>query len=282
MNDDDGPALVPQLPQQPYDHPFSGGVDTGHRLIEEQHVGLLDQGSGEEHPLLLATGQLADLADSVLKHAYTFECSAGFLAVAGVRSTDPADAAVKSHEYHVEGGDREVPVDGGALGYVGDVAAFVPDRLSVDVYVSGCRADQSQDRFDERALAGAVWADDSCEYTRGRVEDDVPQHWPAAVAGRTLVDVYREPRLVYRSWFHLSGQASSSAGNSGTEPPSALVMTLVLWISIPIKVPSGSPAGPSASEYSSRPRPAPPPASATASRTAWLVRGLMEIGRAHV
>ena len=37
------------------------GVDAVHRLVEQQHVGLLRQRARDEHALLLAAGELADL-----------------------------------------------------------------------------------------------------------------------------------------------------------------------------------------------------------------------------
>lgn len=38
------------------------GIDRIHRLIEEEQIGALDEGTGEHRPLLLTTRKLSDLA----------------------------------------------------------------------------------------------------------------------------------------------------------------------------------------------------------------------------
>ncbi len=38
-----------------------GPVDSAERLVEEDHVGLLGEGAGDQHPLSLASGELAEL-----------------------------------------------------------------------------------------------------------------------------------------------------------------------------------------------------------------------------
>ena len=52
------PASPPQLFQQPHDVVPGALVQVPGRLVGQQHLGLLDQGPGDGHPLLLAAGQL--------------------------------------------------------------------------------------------------------------------------------------------------------------------------------------------------------------------------------
>ena len=56
------PALVAQLRQQPHDRVLGRDVDAGERLVEQDHLALLRQRPGEEHPLPLPARELADLA----------------------------------------------------------------------------------------------------------------------------------------------------------------------------------------------------------------------------
>jgi hypothetical protein len=52
-------ALSPQGVEQPDDLVPGVLVQVPRRLVGEQHPGLLDQGAGDRHPLLLPAGQLA-------------------------------------------------------------------------------------------------------------------------------------------------------------------------------------------------------------------------------
>jgi hypothetical protein len=49
------------------------GVDTGERLVQEVEIGILRKRPGEEDALLLAAGQLADLARGEIGHADPIE-----------------------------------------------------------------------------------------------------------------------------------------------------------------------------------------------------------------
>ena len=53
------PALAPQGVEQGDDLVPGVLVQVPGRLVGEQHPGLLDQGAGDRHPLLLPAGQLA-------------------------------------------------------------------------------------------------------------------------------------------------------------------------------------------------------------------------------
>ena len=55
------------------DHLLRARVDAVHRLIEQQHVGLLRERAGDEHSLLLSAGELADLRVPRFEHADALE-----------------------------------------------------------------------------------------------------------------------------------------------------------------------------------------------------------------
>ena len=48
-------------------------VQRAERLVEQQHLGAVDQGSRQRHPLLLATGELGRLAVGELGHLHQLE-----------------------------------------------------------------------------------------------------------------------------------------------------------------------------------------------------------------
>ena len=58
----DGEAVVVELAEQVQDLVAGAHVDARGGLVDEQQVGRAEQGAGDEHPLLLAAGELADVA----------------------------------------------------------------------------------------------------------------------------------------------------------------------------------------------------------------------------
>jgi hypothetical protein len=81
MHGDHGLALVLQRLQDIDDGAFRGGVDAGERLVQQVEIRVLRQRPGEEHALLLAARQLADLAVREIRHADAVE--------AGLRARGP-------------------------------------------------------------------------------------------------------------------------------------------------------------------------------------------------
>ena len=62
MDGDDGFTLPPKPLQNAEDETLGRGIDASHRFVHEIDIGPLRQSAGDEGPLLLATGQLADLS----------------------------------------------------------------------------------------------------------------------------------------------------------------------------------------------------------------------------
>ncbi len=65
------------------DHFLRARVDAVHRLVEQEHVAFLREGASDEHPLLLAAGQLADLRAAICDHADPLEHAVDDFAVVG-------------------------------------------------------------------------------------------------------------------------------------------------------------------------------------------------------
>ena len=58
----DGEAVGVEVGEEVQDLVAGAHVDAGRGLVEQQHSGLAEQRPGDEHPLLLAAGELADVA----------------------------------------------------------------------------------------------------------------------------------------------------------------------------------------------------------------------------
>ncbi len=198
MDDDDGFAAGAQLAEDGDDGAFGDGVDGGEGFVHEIDAGVLDEGAGEEGALLLAAGELADLAVGEVLHADLFEGVHGGLAFALPGAANPAEAAVEAHGYDVEYGGGEVPVDAAALGDVADEAADLFVGLAVEPDCAGGAGDEFEGGLDEGAFAGAVGADYGHEDALGHAQVDVPDGGFAVVGDGEVVDLKGRSRAVLR------------------------------------------------------------------------------------
>src|SRR6188472_2077626 len=167
--EDRGP-LIAKLAQET-DHELLGRlVDSGHRLVEEEDRRFLNEGSCQEHTLLLASRELADRL-------------VGGAAIGRAGPTNPADPSVASHHHRLRRGDRECPVDRLALGNVRDVVALLVYRPSAERDRTAHLRGHVEDRLEERALAGAIGADDPDERPGRDRQVDVVQDGVVRVSG---------------------------------------------------------------------------------------------------
>ena len=111
MDAEDGFAAGVKALEKLDDGLLGGGVDGGEGFVHEVDFGILDEGAGEEDPLLLAAGELGDLAVGELADADLFEGGAGLFTLGFADAFEPTEFAVGSHGDNVEGADREIPVD---------------------------------------------------------------------------------------------------------------------------------------------------------------------------
>jgi hypothetical protein len=77
-----------------------------HRLVEQVDVRLLSQRAGKKDPPLLATRELADLPIGQVAHIHLLECALGHRPIDSADRTQPARAAVATHQHesaHREG-----------------------------------------------------------------------------------------------------------------------------------------------------------------------------------
>lgn len=104
---EDDLAVVPPLVEEAEDAVVRLCIDARHRLVEEDDVGLLGDGAGDEGAALLAAGQLADLASGKGADAEMGQRMLDDVVVLGVRALEPAAARVAPHHHDVADGDGE-------------------------------------------------------------------------------------------------------------------------------------------------------------------------------
>ena len=157
-------------------------VDAGHRLVEQEQVGLRRQRAGEEHAPPLAARQAPDLRPQVALHADLGERVVDGAAVVAARPPDRPEAREAAHHHDVLDGDRERPVDVLGLRDVGDAPRLAPGGRPEDLDPARPRGEQPGHQLEQRALAGAVGADDREQAAGLDGDRDVLERGPLAVA----------------------------------------------------------------------------------------------------
>lgn len=157
QRDDDGYPPRLELRKQAEDLVTRVHVEPGERLVHQHDLRLLRESPGDEHPLLLSSGESFDSMISEIDESDIVERLSGKPSVPGARSTKRSQAAGASHHHDIEDADRETPVDLAPLGHVGD-ADVPPGSMTMDLDRPGFRRQDSGDRLKKSALAGPVWA----------------------------------------------------------------------------------------------------------------------------
>ena len=94
-------------------------VDPGRGFVQQQHLRPAEQRPRDEHPLLLAAGELADVAISEAADAELLEHRVHFLPLVTRRPGQDAPSGPR-HQHDLGDGDREVPVDRPDLRHVAE------------------------------------------------------------------------------------------------------------------------------------------------------------------
>ncbi len=189
---DDRPPGVGLGLEDPHQVLLGRDVHTGHRLVEQIQVRPGRQRLGEEDTPTLAPGQLPDLAVALCGHADRVKCGGDGVAVLlSDRPTEP-DERDAPHHHDIADRDRKCPVHDLGLWHVGDPLGGQPWRRPEDLDRAGERLEQPGDGLQERALAGAVRADD-CEQRPDRdLEVHRVQGDAVAVAGGHVAEPDRQ------------------------------------------------------------------------------------------
>jgi hypothetical protein len=162
------------------------GVEGGHGFIEEEQVGLVDQGAGESNALFLAAGELVGVAlgEGVeLEHLEGFGDAAGDFRVGEFAGAEAEGDVFKDGEVREEGIALEDGVDGAAVGGEGgDVAAAEDDGAGVGDFQAG-------DDAEEGGFSAAGGAEEGDEFAVTDEEGDIAEDGGWAEALGEVKDV---------------------------------------------------------------------------------------------
>ena len=187
---DDRQPVAVQVAEEVEDLVAGPEIDTRGRLVHQQQLRSTEQCPGDEHSLLLASGQLANVPVGKRGDLETLQdrVDLGPLAAAAPR---PHASAGAGHEDALADRHREVPVDGLDLRDVADAQA----GRSVDG--AGARPYGAQERPQQGRLPRPRGADDPGELTFGDAQVDVDEGGRTAVRARHSLEL-DETRSVAR------------------------------------------------------------------------------------
>ena len=154
-------------------------VQARHRLVEQQELLRGAQGPGQEHPLLLAAGELSVAAVGKLRNAHPRHVlrrqTLFLLAVEGPE----AAAAQAAGQDDLPHGGGEVALHHGLLGQIADLVLH-QSVAGLDAAAQGRL--QAQQGLHQRALAGAVLSDDAQIVPRVDAEAEIPHNDAGIIA----------------------------------------------------------------------------------------------------
>ena len=217
MDGDDGGALGAESAQALEQGALGLGVHAGEGLVEEQQVGSLGEGAGEEDPLLLAAGELTDGAVGERAEPELLQAAAGFLPVPPVggpaahpRREEPVEAAGRAHLDDLQGRHREVPVHRLALGDVRHPRAHVGEGLAPEEGLPREGAEGAHGGVEERGLASPVGADDGRHGSLTGFPRHVPKGGDAAIGDGEGAQGERGPGFAAAEDHRTSASAAAS------------------------------------------------------------------------
>lgn len=152
----DSSSAAGMFEQNLVDHVTRGLINGVERFIEQEQAGILDQGSGKQHTLLLATRKLADLATSQAIQPQSFQRLADAVVILLARPTKPAQVDVPTRHHQVDNTERKLPIQVCTLGQVSGAMMASTDRVPIEFDCSGLGMKQPGDGFQQRALARPV------------------------------------------------------------------------------------------------------------------------------
>ena len=183
-HEDDGTVAV-DFGQQLVEACFEAAVQVGGRFVEDDDLGVGDDGPSQQGALQLSAAQGADglLLHSLQPHAG--DDLGGLGALVGSEACAEALAAAEAREDDFLDGDGKLTVDGCVLGQVADGKRrlSVGRALRMEGDGAALRLQQAEDALDECGLTTSVGADDSQKVAVVDGEVYVAQHGAAVVAG---------------------------------------------------------------------------------------------------
>src|SRR6185436_3901003 len=178
--DDDGLAQGAQLPEELAQLNAGPGVEPGRGLVEEQHLGVVNEGVGEAQALLHAPRQALDVGVALPGEIDQLEQVTDHpLALGRPETIAPTEEVQVLPDLHVV-------VDPKGVGHVAEDATYclgVPaNRRARDLGVAARRLEQGRQHPEHGRLAGPVRADESEDLAAFDREVDARNRHGAVVA----------------------------------------------------------------------------------------------------
>ena len=187
------------------------GIDAGGRLIEDEEVGVVDQGTTQAYLLLHSAGELAGGAVGERPQARGVKQGAD---AAGTLSVGHAEEPGEEVDV-LEDAELEVEVLAQTLGHEGDARAGgvtvggLGHVAAEDVYRAGLNLLRAGDQAHERGLADAVGADQADHTAGGDVEVEGVKRAGGPISVRDATDRCHRRRVMVRR----SGDAHAGGGH---------------------------------------------------------------------
>src|SRR5215470_4213486 len=167
-----------QVDQQLQDLRADGDVERGDRLVEDDQLGLQDEGAGDRQPLALAAAELVGKAVELVRlQADDLEHAARLVAALAARAD-----AVEAQRLRQVGADAHARIERGErvlkydLHLAPEGAELLPaaaqEVAAVQPHAASGRLDQPQDEARRRRLAAAALADETESFSPGEGEAD--------------------------------------------------------------------------------------------------------------
>src|SRR5439155_9714420 len=217
--EDGGAAVLPPLHQQVLHEPHVDGIEPRGRFVEDAQLGIAQEHGRDLHLLAHALAEAIDLPSRDVRQLD---------AVDPLERPPPRLAAREAFQraevrHHVR--DRLLRVEAALLRQVSEaIEVLAAAWLAEDPHGSGVGPDDVHEDPDQRALAGAVRAEQAEDLARRHVERDVAQVWVRAVVLRQPLERHvRHPtnRLSHtRSWVTLIPVTRPSAARWNRITPS--------------------------------------------------------------
>src|SRR5205823_4957313 len=179
------------------DRGLAGEVETVERLVEQKQLRPADERLGDQEPLLLAAGELADRLRRVAARPDELEHlgdAARLLPrTREPRQRDPPARAVEAEAHEVDPPDPGAGVEVAPLRQVADLRVPVARRPAEHRGLPGRKRQQAEDGLDERRLAGAVRAEHRHELAVADLQRDSLEDRPPTQADRRPLEGDRRP-----------------------------------------------------------------------------------------
>lgn len=221
---------------------LDGEIDICGGFVEEEELGIANEGAGDEDALALAAGELCERVAGLVDEIHAIKgLQSGFFVGPGVAA---ADMFVNSaHEDDIAGGDGKFGIVLKMLRHIADARGRVAGGGAKDGYRASVGFEEAEDEFEESGFATAVGANDAEGLARGDAERRVFDNGDIGIVGeRNGSEGYGGGGFrFWRIWGHgwvVAGVGRVVVGDCclpSHQPFVRIRRTILDWLPIPIR-----------------------------------------------